>query len=661
MKNFFAVLRLALRTRLKVALLVVCSLGIGLLWGANIGILYPFLEAVFYGETIPESLQRKLTEGERAIGEWERKAEEVESHPDESVRRREAALLANRIETQRMQVDRFREWHATAVRWMPATPYGTIVLIVELLIAAAVLRGLLLAANDVLVAQLTQQALFALRGRVYRHLLALDVEYFSEDRSPKIMTRMTHDMQRVGDGVSAALGQSLREPFKMLACLAGAAFISWRLLLFAFVLVPAGIVALRWMGKISKRVNETSLAAMSQIYTELSETLHGIRVVKSSTAEGFERRRFHRVRCDIRGKLVHAAVVRAVIKPVVEILGISVVALAILAGGWLVLNQRTELWGIALSTTPLSPAALLIFFAMLLGATDPLRKIAGLSITVNRSSAAADRVFQILGRKPRLRDPQRPVSLEPGSYAVSLQDVSFAYPDRDEPALKHLTLHVAAGECVGVIGANGSGKTTLLNLLLRFYDPTDGSVEVNGIDLRRFDQRAFRRRLGLIPQQPFLFDDTIENNIRYGLPSASDGDVRRAARQAGIDEFIERELTEGYRTIVGEGGNHLSGGQAQKISLARAILRDPGLLLLDEATSQLDALAELELVQRLGTFLDGRTTIMVTHRPALLSLADRIVLLDRGEIVETGTHAELQVRSRLYQEMLHEIPFHKAA
>ena len=708
MNNFITVLRMATRSRGRCALLVACSLGIGVLWGANIGILYPFLEALFYGETIPESVRRKIVEGERSVERWEHRLHALrhsengpagplkkpdvqtvlaaplprENRPaaggndpapdavaptapaaepalpvSRSAVAREITLLTSRIEHQQHEIARQREWLPLMDRWLPARPYGTILLIAGFLVGAALLRAVLMACNDILVAHLTQRAMFQLRCRAQRHLLTLDLEYFTEDRSPKILSRFTHDAQRVGLGVSTVLQQSLREPFKMIACLAAAAWISWQLLLFSLLLIPFGVLVLRGLQRFNRRANEDSLSAMSELYSVLTETLQGIRLVRGSAAEGFERRRFQSVLREIRNRIEHAAVVRAIIKPAIELMGTSVVVLAILAGGWLVLNRQTVLWGIPLTATPQSPAALLVFFGMLLGATDPLRKMAGLSVTVSRSAAAADRVFQILEREPRIQLPAAPVQYQPaGPPAVAFRGLTYRYRGREEPALQEVTLEIAPGECVAVIGANGSGKTTLLNLLLRFFDPSDGTVEIDGTCLTQLDLTAFRRQTALLAQNPFLFDDTVGNNIRYGRPWISDDEVLVAARKAGAAEFIEHELPEGLATVAGEAGNQLSGGQIQKIALARAILRDPGLLLLDEATSQLDPLAEAELVTQLKPFIPGRTTLIITHRPALLALASRIVLLDHGQIAETGTHAELLARSPLYREMLHSLP-----
>lgn len=661
MKNFFSILKLAAGSRWRIVQLVICSLAIGILWGANIGIFFPFLEAVFYGETIPESLERKVADSERLTGELAVRLKALEAGPQNIDVEHEIALVRDRIAAQRQQATQYRKLIPKVRAWLPQTAFGTIVCIATVMFIAGVIRGLLMAWNDVLVAQLTQRALFQVRSKYYRHLLNLELGYFSEDRSPRIMSRFTHDIHRVGEGVSAVLSHSLREPFKMIACLIGAAIVSWQLLVLSLILIPPGLLVLRALGRMNRSISRTGLSAIADLYSGLSEALLGIRVVKGSASEGYERRKFHGVLRGIQAKLERAAVVRALIKPVVELLGVSVVAISIVAGGYLVLNHQTTLWGFTISSQPLSPAALLVFFAMLLGATDPLRKIAGLSISFNRSAAAADRVCELFAREPQICDVENPVAVDLKQIALEIDKVSFRYRKQDHKALEKVSLQIAPGECIALIGANGSGKSTLLSLLLRFYDPSHGRISVNGVDLKEIEQRTFRRRVGVIPQQPFLFDDTVENNIRYGSTSASFEEVQQAARASGAAEFIERELDEGYQTIVGEGGNRLSGGQAQKIALARAILRDPALLILDEATSQLDALAETELMHRLTSFIEGRTTIMVTHRPTLLALATRIVLLDSGKIVEVGTHDELLSRSPLYRGMVFDASDSRAA
>jgi ATP-binding cassette subfamily B protein/subfamily B ATP-binding cassette protein MsbA len=311
-----------------------------------------------------------------------------------------------------------------------------------------------------------------------------------------------------------------------------------------------------------------------------------------------------------------------------------------------------------MSHRPISLGALLVFYGLLAGTSDPARKLSEIFSRVQRAAAASDRVFALLDREPTISDPPNPRPLPRHCRSIRLEGVAFRY-NPNVPVLEDIDLEIPAGETLAIVGHNGCGKSTLANLLPRFYDPQEGKVLWDGVDVRDVKIRDLRTQIGIVTQETLLFDDTVMNNIRYGSPGATSEAVIAAAKQAHAHDFILERLEHGYESSVGPRGGLLSGGQRQRIALARAILRDPALLILDEATSQVDLESEQLIQQVLEEFTRNRTTVIITHRLSTLALADRILVMESGRISDLGTHRELLGRCELYRR-LHDIGF-KAA
>ncbi len=445
----------------------------------------------------------------------------------------------------------------------------------------------------------------------------------------------------------------------MLFCLIGACLISWRLLVLSLLISPPALILMRLLAKSIKRANHRAMEEMSQIYRVISETLNGIQTVKAFTTERYERHRFHTALKKYLRTAMKIVVCNALARPITELLGIGVISLSLIAGAYLVIEQQTHLLGIRMSDRPLNLSALLLFYGFLAGVSGPARKLSGLMVSLQGGFAAADRIYALMDREPQVLDPAQPAIAHPPQGQLVFHDVTFAY-QQDHPVLKRINLDVQTGDTVAIVGANGCGKSSLINLVLRFYDPTEGSITLGGVDLRDLRVRDIRRRISLVTQQPHLFDDTVLNNIRYGTPNATFDQVVDAAKRAHAHQFINDKLEDGYDSPVGQRGSCLSGGQRQRIALARAILRDPELLILDEATSQIDLESERAIHQALRTFVRGRTAIMVTHRLSTLRLSNRVIVMDAGRIVDAGTHGELIGRCDIYQR-LHEIHFRQCA
>ena len=501
-----------------------------------------------------------------------------------------------------------------------------------------------------LTSRLSQLATFDLRKMFYRRTLRMDLANFSEDGTADLMSRFTNDVNQVAKGLDSLFGKLIREPLKMLACLAGAAFISWRLLLLTMFITPVAAFSIQWLAKMLKRANRRAMEEMAGIYTTLEETFRSIKIVKAFTTESQERKRFHNNNKSYYHKSMRIARYDALTHPMTEVLGIATISVVMIVGGWLIFEPEPAVFGISLTSWRIGQSAMLTFFALLAGMADPLRKMSDIFSNVQAGFAASDRIFARLDRQPTVRDPKQPAPFQRHHRELSFENVGFAYQP-DKPVLEEVNLKIAFGETIAIVGPNGCGKSTLANLIPRFADPTTGVVKVDGVPLADIRLRDVRGQIGLVTQETMLFDDTIFNNIRYGTPHATREQVIEAAKQAHAHRFIENELPHGYETSAGALGNCLSGGQRQRIALARAILRDPAILILDEATSQVDLESEQAIQQVLEKFTRGRTTIIITHRLAVLSLADRIVAMQAGRILDVGRHEELLARCSLYHRL----------
>jgi ABC-type multidrug transport system fused ATPase/permease subunit len=388
---------------------------------------------------------------------------------------------------------------------------------------------------------------------------------------------------------------------------------------------------------------------MSSLYKILQETFLGIRIVKAFAMERYERRRFFIGTKDYYKKGMFVVKLDALSGPIMELLGVLAIALALVVGAYLVIEEETHIWGLRMTGEQLDAAALLQLYALLAAIADPVRKLSNVYTRIQSGAAAADRIFAYVDKKPRVRGNANAIRLPRHHHGIDFKDVCFSYVP-GQPVLSNVRLQVQFGETIALVGRNGSGKSTLVGLLSRFYDPDHGSVMVDGLDLRKVNLRSLRHQLGLVTQETILFDDTIQNNIAYGNRHAKPEEIEAAARRAFAHDFIVK-LRHGYDTRVGEMGTTLSGGQRQRIALARAILRDPAILILDEATSAADMESENLIQQALGEFVKDRTTFIITHRLSTLDIASRIVVLESGHVEAIGTHAELIKSCGTYQKL----------
>jgi ATP-binding cassette subfamily B protein/subfamily B ATP-binding cassette protein MsbA len=665
MHYYWRAIRIAFRFRGALVGTVACSLMVAVFWGANIGALYPVLQIAFSNQSLQSWIDTRIEHSEGLI---DRHVHEIEglrnpgddSDPNQHVERAgRIAFLEREILTERRSLQTSRRLRPWIHRYLPRDPFQTVLLIVLGLLLATVAKGLFMFGNFMCVASIQHRVTYELRRQFYHQALRLDLHAFAHERTSGMLSHFNSDIGYLTDGIRNIFGCALREPLKMLACLIGASFISWQLLLFSLVLTPFVGFLIRKLAGSMKRANRRVLEEINQLYGVLSETFNGIQTVQAYTLEQSERNKFYRVSKEWLRKAMRIAFYGALTKPATEVMGIGVISLALLAGAYLTLNQQTHLFGLRMCDRPLDTPSLLIFYGMLIGLTEPARKLSEVFNSIQGGMAAAERLFPLLDQHPRIVSPERPTELPERHKNVSFHAVHFSYVP-GVPVLSDISLNIEFGETIAIVGPNGCGKSTLIQMLPRFFDPIDGVIRIDGIDLREVRLRDLRRRIGMVTQRAHLFDDTVYNNIASGKANATKEEVVRAAQQARAHRFIIDKLSDGYDTAVGPGGSRLSGGQRQRVALARAIIRDPEILILDEATSQIDLESEQLIQQALGEFARQRTVVLVTHRLATLDLADRILVMNAGKIEDGGTHDELIHRCPLYQR-LYALQFQKSA
>jgi len=479
---------------------------------------------------------------------------------------------------------------------------------------------------------------YDLRNRMYSHLQSLELAFFDGEQTGQLMSRATVDLQ----AVRFFLGYGLIFILQSLIAIAIAGVVMFvvnpSLALVALAPTPFVIwVAFRY-GRLNRPATQEVQQRIAELTAEAEENISGVRVVKAFAQEARQLVRFQdRVQRVFVQSMISTRL-RAFYSPFIGFLPQLGLAAILFVGG------RQAVQG------DITIGEFVAFFGYVLMLTSPMRTLGIALGMAQRAVASGARVFEILDREPAMQVPADAPPLPAGSGRVELRGVTFAYEQGGEPVLRGVSLAVEAGRTVALVGGTGSGKTTLVSLLPRLYDVSDGSVTIDGADVREVDLRALRGEIALVSDEPFLFSATVRENIAYARPEATDAEVETAARRAGAHEFVS-ELPEGYDTLVGERGLTLSGGQRQRVSIARALITNPRILILDDATSSVDATTEAEIKRALRALMEGRTTFVIAHRLSTISLADEIVVLDHGRVAARGAHDELLEVSELYREI----------
>jgi ATP-binding cassette, subfamily B, bacterial MsbA len=665
MKNFLRAFRFASKYRFRFAASVVCALLAAIFWGMNFTAIYPVLRLL--GSKEDQNLQKwcenEIKRVKNDINVSQTKVDQLrteqkeleENHAHHNIGQalrdnaRYLAKFQTRLEASTRELYRYEVAKKYLDSFVPQDRFHTMALVVGLVVLAVAIKGFFEFWQESLVGSVVNMVLYDIRNRFFRTALNLDVQSFSNEGSHELMSRFTNDMELLGGGLKTIFGKVIAEPLRALACVILACWISWQLTLMFLVLVPVALFVVTKAGRVIKRASRRVLERMSNIYKILQEAFSGIRIIKAFGREAFERHRFAVATRDYYRKAMWVVQLDAASGPVIELMGVATIAVALLAGAYLVLNHETRLFTMDISAQPLEAESLLQLYCLLAAIADPVRKLSSVYTKIQSGAAASDRIFGFMDRTPRVQPNSHGHILDRHCRDIEFRDVCFSY----EPGHSILTgvhLKVRHGETIAIVGKNGCGKSTLVNLLPRFYDPDHGSIFLDGIDIRAAQLRSLRRQIGLVTQETVLFDDTVRANIAYGYRHATSEQVEAAAKKAFAHDFILR-LPQGYNTTLGERGVRLSGGQRQRLALARVMLHDPSILVLDEFTSQTDAESEALIHGALREFRVGRTTFVITHRLNTLEVADRIVVVDHGRVVAVGSHSDLLKSCPLYQRL----------
>jgi len=492
-------------------------------------------------------------------------------------------------------------------------------------------------------AHVEQGVIKDLRNDLYRHLNELSLSYFHRTRTGQLISRITNDVTLVNGGVSASFVTLVKNPLLILAYLCMALYLSWQLTLIALVILPASMAIIGFIGSRLRRASTLSQEKMAEVTSVLQETISGVRVVKAFAMEEFELRKFRRVARDYFKSLLHITRVSKLAGPMTEFLS-AIVGVGILWFG----GQQV------LSGDGLSPGYFILFLLVIFSMMQPIKELSSVNNRLQEAAAAGERIFAIIDLAPEVVSLPGATKIESFNAGIRFERVSFAY-ENEEPAapievLKNISVEVKKGEILALVGPSGAGKSTLVDLLPRFYDPQQGRILIDEIDLREIDVKNLRRLMGIVTQETILFHDTVRNNIAYGLQGIAEEKLMQAAEAANAHRFIA-ELPQGYETVIGERGVKLSGGQRQRLAIARALLKNPPILILDEATSALDSESEMLVQQAIERLMVNRTSLVIAHRLSTILHAHQIIVIDKGRIVQHGKHDELLKQKGIYQKL----------
>lgn len=481
--------------------------------------------------------------------------------------------------------------------------------------------------------------MFDLRNDIYRKLLGLPIGYFSEEKKGDIMARMTNDVQEVEWTIMTSLEMLFRDPFSIILYLVALFILSPSLTVFVLIVLPISGFIIGRIGKSLKKTSEDGQHQMGLLVSMIEETIGGLRIIKAFGTESYMNEKFKSLNSTYMGYMIKMLRKRDLASPVSEFLGVFIMIVIIWYGGRLILVDQNS---------SLEAATFLMYIALFTQIISPAKAFTVAMYNVQKGSASLDRIHKILSSDAKIPEKENALELMEFKDQIEYKNIFFSY--RNTQVIHGIDLEIKKGQTIALVGPSGSGKSTLADLLPRFYDITKGKITIDGIDIRDLKIKDLRNQIGVVTQQSILFNDTVANNISFGSMDATKEEIIRAAKVANAHEFI-MDLPGGYDYNVGDGGTKLSGGQKQRISIARAVLNNPPILILDEATSSLDTESEKEVQEALQKLMENRTSLVIAHRLSTIVNADRIYVLEKGKIIDHGSHNELLERAGLYRKL----------
>jgi len=519
----------------------------------------------------------------------------------------------------------FMSKNISALKWIPFAIIGIFMF-----------KGLANYGQTILMSSIGLRIVMDLRNKLYEQIQRQSLSFFAEHPTGLLMSRITNDVLSVQTASSEAITALVKDSF-MLVSLVGVIFYTdWKLALIAIVVFPLTIYPISLFGRKMRKVTTSTQISMGTLSSLLQETISGTRIVKAFCMEKYESERFGAENERLFKLNMKIVSVNAISSPLMDFLGGLGIAAVISYGGYNVVQGNS------------TPGTFFSFIAALLMLYEPVKRLTNINNTINQGIAGADRIFSIIDRIPDIEDKPGAIILPPITRGIEIENATFCY--ETTPVLKNINLSIKAGEVVAFVGMSGGGKTSLVNLIPRFYDVAAGRVLIDGHDIRDVTLQSLRGQIAIVTQQTILFNDTVKNNIAYGDIQRTEEEIYDAARAANAHEFISR-LPKGYESNIGELGTKLSGGEKQRISIARALLKNAPILILDEATSSLDTEAEIEVQGALDNLMKGRTTLVIAHRLSTIRNADRIIALVNGKIVEEGSHEALMAKKGEYYRL----------
>ena len=476
-----------------------------------------------------------------------------------------------------------------------------------------------------------------IRNELFESIANLSLDYFNKSRVGTLISRLTNDVEIVNVAIAATFLNLIKDPLLLFLYLFIALVISWKLTIISLLVSLSTVFILNRIGKLLKEQSIWSQEKMAGIISTIQETIAGMRVVKAFATEEYETDKFKRKSSDYHGTMSKVMVFRKLSSPISEMLGILAITIVLWFGGKQVIIEGS-----------IKPNEFIVYLFALFSMMQPLKAIGGHYTRIQEGLAAGERIFEVMDTVPMVANMENAIPVYELQESIEFKDVSFDYGEG--VILKNINLTLKAGEVVALVGPSGSGKSTLASLIPRFYDPPKGEILFDGKNLKELDLKSLRRLTGYVTQEVILFNNTIRSNIAYGKPDVGDEEIIKSAKMANAHDFIS-EFPNGYDTEIGDRGTRLSGGQQQRISIARAILNNPPILIFDEATSSLDADSEKKVQEAIEQLMKNRTVLVIAHRLSTIQNADKIIVLDNGEIVESGTHQELLNKDGLFSKL----------